>query len=494
MAVFKNTAIRSLVWVALFLVLAASALGAQQTSPYRVRIAYVIPSDRQPRANYRLKAGVLLERVRNFYADQMERNGFGRMTFDCECGQDGGPEVHLIRSPLKAAAFADGTQAKYTTGKAWSSAFQAMIDGGFAPDAAGEVWLCFVEAQDQAQDGSIRNDVSQGAGRFGNGCAICSGLALTLGGDPDLIHDDRNYGNLVLPAIGPHPLLLHISFPSYQGDDVSSLAACSVGAVAHELGHCFLLQHCYLDDAPHCGNVMGNGFRGWRGYFLPSRFPDEDCRLDRPSALILSLNPFFRKPSVPIPYSAPPLIELHTPPGDMHLSHGALSVSFTASEPAGPGISLAILENGLGRDGVGVVAWKEFDGKSKEVHATIETNAVNPALNDTWRLTVLDSSGNVAYQTLKLKAPRYGIAPHPILSVSRTYAKVGDTVHFRGSVQRPLRFEYGWSFGDGAAGEGPAIDHVFTKPGLYEVRLTATDPGGRIGQISQFIWVEGKAN
>jgi len=390
---------------------------------------------------------------------------------------------------MTAAVFADTGHAKYVIGKYWDHAFQSVINGGFAPDAAGQVWLCFVEAQDQLANGSIHNDSTQGTGRFGNGFTLCSGLELALGGDPDLIHDHRHYSGLTIPAIGPHPLVLHESFPAYQGDDVSSLAADYLSAVAHELGHCFLLQHCYINDATQCGNLMGNGFRGWRGYFMPGHFPSEDTRLDRPSALMLSLCPFFRKPASLAQYSPPPAIAIQAPEGRMALDHGTLRLSFSVTESKGPGIALATLENGQGRDNVGVVAWKQFDGKSKAVEATFETNAITPGQDDTWRVTVLDSIGNVAYQTVKLTAPRYGLAPNPFLAVAHTQVKAGDSVRFTGSVKRPWHFTYDWDFGDGSTAQGAAQDHVFVKPGLYDVRLTVTDPGGRIGKSSQFMSV-----
>jgi len=485
---------RSICWLAaaVLLALGAEAPAAslrQHSSPYIVRIAYVIPSDRQPQADYRSKAAVMMGRIQTFYADLMERNGFGRTTFQVETAADGKPDVHLIHSKMTAAVFADTGHAKYIDGKYWDHTFQSVIDAGFAPDSHGEVWLTFVEAQEQMADGSVHNDSTQGTGRFGNGFALCTGLELALGGDPDLIHDNRPYNGLVVPAIGPNKLRYQVSFPSYQGSDVSSLAADYISATAHELGHCFLLQHCYLNDATQCGNLMGNGFRGWRGYFMPDSFPKEETRLDRPSALMLSLSPFFRKPAQLPTYSPPPVVTIQTPSGEMNLEHGTLRITFTASEPKGPGIALATLENGQGRDNVGTVAWKQFDGKSKTVTATIETNAINPALEDTWRITVLDSDGNVGYQTVKLKAPRYGVGPNPFIEIPHTQVKTGTPVSLKGYVKRPLRFEYMWDFGDGSTGGGPTAEHVYANPGVFEIRLTATDPGGRVGQISQFISV-----
>jgi len=479
----------------LLLIALAKALSrlAPQPAPgisaYRVRVAYVIPSDREPQAQYQEKAAVLLTRIQSFYADQMERNGFGRATFSVEATADGRPDVHLIHSPMTAAVFADIGDTKYAVGKYWEHAVQSVIDGGFAPDAQGEVWLCFVEAQTQLANGSVHNDTSQGIGRFGNGFALCSGLELAMGGNPDLIREHRHYGGLVIPDIGPHPLVSHVSFATSQGDDVSSLAADYIGAAAHELGHAFLLQHCFINDTTDCGNLMGGGSRGWRGYFMPDRFPSEETRLDRPSALMLHLSPFFTKPSQLVAYSPPPKVTIQTPPGPIQLDHGMFRLEFSASEPDGPGIAMATLENGLGSDSVGVVAWEEFDGRSKEVRGHIETNVINPGREDTWRLTVMDASGNLSYQTIKLTAPRTGIGPSPLLSVAHSFVGVGENVVFKGSVKRPWHYRYLWSFGDGSTSEGETVSHVFSKPGIYQVRLTTFDPGGRLGQTSQFICV-----
>ncbi len=38
---------------------------------------------------------------------------------------------------------------------------------------------------------------------------------------------------------------------------------------------------------------------------------------------------------------------------------------------------------------------------------------------------------------------------------------------------------YEWTFGDGAAGVGPALEHLYQEPGTYEVSLTVTDGAGQ---------------
>ncbi len=67
--------------------------------------------------------------------------------------------------------------------------------------------------------------------------------------------------------------------------------------------------------------------------------------------------------------------------------------------------------------------------------------------------------------------------------------KVGTDV--KGRTDMPVEFDgrrsfdvdgsiasYAWDFGDGASGVGEQVSHVYTVPGVYTVRLTATDDGG----------------
>jgi glucose/arabinose dehydrogenase len=42
---------------------------------------------------------------------------------------------------------------------------------------------------------------------------------------------------------------------------------------------------------------------------------------------------------------------------------------------------------------------------------------------------------------------------------------------------------YGWSFGDGASGEGREVEHVYTEAGNYVARLTVADPAGRRASV-----------
>src|ERR1019366_4179997 len=58
----------------------------RQTQPTvssrELHVVYFTPSDRDPELRYRERLAAILEDIRTFYRDGMERAGFGPMTFD----------------------------------------------------------------------------------------------------------------------------------------------------------------------------------------------------------------------------------------------------------------------------------------------------------------------------------------------------------------------------------------------------------------------------
>ena len=71
---------------------------AQDDSPeYVVRQIYFHPSDRQPSRDMDAILDTLVEDVQRFYADEMERHGFGRKTFRLETDAHGEPVRHYVK-------------------------------------------------------------------------------------------------------------------------------------------------------------------------------------------------------------------------------------------------------------------------------------------------------------------------------------------------------------------------------------------------------------
>ena len=200
---------------------------------------------------------------------------------------------------MDTAGFEPAGQVPYQTSRYWEHCMKAMGEGGLTTPRCSVVWVVFVETQVQGPNGGILGATNGGTSAFECGCCVNTTTSLTLS-TSSYLRDSRPYDGLVLPPVGPAKLVAHKSFPVYEGDYVNSIAGRELGAVAHEMGHCFQLPHCGINDSEQNGNLMGAGFRGWRGYHLPGAYPDEETRLDRPSALVLSLSPFFRGPGAAV--------------------------------------------------------------------------------------------------------------------------------------------------------------------------------------------------
>jgi hypothetical protein len=72
-------------------------------------------------------------------------------------------------------------------------------------------------------------------------------------------------------------------------------------------------------------------------------------------------------------------------------------------------------------------------------------------------------------------------------------ARTGATTTFRAqpSSFNDAVISYRWSFGDGVALEGPEVTHAYTKPGMYQVTVTAVGLGGLSTEESFRLTVSG---
>ena len=70
-----------------------------------VQLVYFLPSNRAPHPNIDAKIDGLIKDIQNFYANEMERNGFGRKTFRFETDANGKARVHHINGKFSAAYY-----------------------------------------------------------------------------------------------------------------------------------------------------------------------------------------------------------------------------------------------------------------------------------------------------------------------------------------------------------------------------------------------------
>ena len=71
---------------------------AQDTVPeYVLRVVYFVPKDRVPDPNMDTKLDTMVKDIQKFYADEMERHGFDRKTFNFETDENGNVKVHHVK-------------------------------------------------------------------------------------------------------------------------------------------------------------------------------------------------------------------------------------------------------------------------------------------------------------------------------------------------------------------------------------------------------------
>src|SRR2546425_465776 len=66
-------------------------------SPRKLHVVYFTPSDREPEPRYPERLEAILEDIRAFYREGMERAGFGPKTFDLAWNGDGKLIIHLVK-------------------------------------------------------------------------------------------------------------------------------------------------------------------------------------------------------------------------------------------------------------------------------------------------------------------------------------------------------------------------------------------------------------
>jgi hypothetical protein len=139
---------------------------------YKLRIVYMIPSNRspQPQAEAILQEYVL--RMQNWSSDHMERLGYGEKTFKYETEADG-------ITPLVNLAFVAGVDTDFhgTYLERWSKILGGIASAGFPPWQNGELLLVVAETHVQLTDGSIL----EGSTFFGGAGTNYSGVGMVTG-------------------------------------------------------------------------------------------------------------------------------------------------------------------------------------------------------------------------------------------------------------------------------------------------------------------------
>lgn len=501
-------------------------LGAvRPTFAGRIRVAYLIPSNRtaQPDAVATLRNAIVW--WHNWYKDQMDRYGMGPKSFVYETEADGiTPRIQVVSVPRTD---------DYIRADTWNHTIEAAAAAGLWMWSYGMDWLLIAESHIENPSGSIEGGVALGAS-YGSaddpGIAVLGSNALPVL-RPGYSIDDRAYAGMVIPEIGPYPLVQDVSFAWFEGTTLSSLCSTYQGAGLHELSHGLGMPHDFRNDDNFNGNLMGNGLRGFRGPLYPDRYPDNETRLGYGEALALSVSTYFQTESLaasepagvrqcanpaspramPVPTTAgapwartgvvygeseqpqpPPRPRDGSAPaaalslslsiltsGSVAPQNGLLPVQFTAADPNG--LAAALLFNGDLVD--------EMPLTGTTVNATFRTPYYTPGQANAVRVAVYNTLGDRLEASSSITPlTGYNRAPQPFFKVAPSTAGPGQSVLLDASrttdpnhSASALKVEWDLN-GDGVFDTTPTtvktLTTTFPTIGARLIRVRVTDPAG----------------
>lgn len=451
-------------------------------SAYRLRVVYLIPSNRtppQPDDEKILKDYVLM--IQGWYKEQMERMGFGPKTFQFETDADGDlPRVNVVYSGDPDTAFQDENY-----GARWSKILKGLAASGFPVWQAGDLLLIVAEIHQQLPDGTFdRRGLF-----FGGGAQQFAGVGMVTGDTlvrlrQEFLSDDRAYHGMIIPALGPYPLVHDSrasSFPRFEGATLSAVSSSAQGGLGHELGHGLGLWHDFRNDRNFNGNLMGNGFRGIRGAIDPDQYPGEDVRLSAGSALQLNFSKFFNS-EPPSTDDQAPVVQILTS-GTVRPEDGIFKIEFLATDDSELGGAL------LSRNGRGI-AHMALSGR--QVTTTIGAYDYEPGATDKWRIRVFDAQGNrTTTDEVELTcAEGVARAPVPFIEASKTRIKPGEEIILdatRSSDPDGALSELAvqWDLDGNGHYDTPLTTQktyttYFARPGTYQISARLQDESGYV--------------
>ena len=244
-----------------------------------VRVIYIIPNHPhcKPWPEARQRAAEALEDIKWFYADGMERCGYGQKTFGIAIDESGQIVFHQINSSLPPEAFTTAEAKKFTKLCNNEAKREGLFDLNYRT-------VFFVEAY------SITNGVVSGdraRGSKDRGGAFLSSIHLKLARREWLDNCDT-YVGAILEGVSDQPLQRW----RRRGKEYSDLAGAGFGVIAHELAHSFGLSDDKHDTKSRRESLTGIGWRRMRGYFRPKLTRDR-CVLRQYEADFLNSTEFF---------------------------------------------------------------------------------------------------------------------------------------------------------------------------------------------------------
>jgi hypothetical protein len=239
----------------------------QPTEPY-LHIVCFTPSDREFPVNHLERLTRMLQHIQAFYAQEMERNGFGPLTFNLQLDRNDQLVIHEVRG---AKTFAE--YEKKSGGDIRREALPVLAKAGIDANQATIAIFCNLATWDEQKLTFIHKSPYYAGGTY------LSGTAWQL--------DSPELDTLNLPK--KEPLIRDGEYGCISLGRHNSIF---IGGMAHELGHAFGLPHCTArpDEAVRGSALMGAGNRT---YFEDLRGEGRGSFLTFAHALRLASHPLF---------------------------------------------------------------------------------------------------------------------------------------------------------------------------------------------------------
>lgn len=247
-----------------------------QIEPLAVQVIYVVPEDAEPWREADRHASQCLEDLQWFFADEMERFGYGPKTFEIAADARGSRVFHQISSNLGKTEFCNN---RVKNCERTAQKHGLSIGHNIA--------LYFHESY-TITDGKVSDSGKGAKGRPGKSWLSSLHLKMAI---REWISNDDGYAGEVFDWISQEAMQEGALSWNKRGRTLGDVSGSAFGIIAHELGHAFGLGHD-CTDKNRKGNLMGYGCRGMRGYFRPD-LTDDSCRLSKQHAAYLNSSPFF---------------------------------------------------------------------------------------------------------------------------------------------------------------------------------------------------------
>ena len=305
-----------------------------------VRLVYFLPNDRQARSERRAALRQLINDAQAFFADEMQRHGYGRKTFTVETDENGVPVVHQIDGKFSDNYYYTGT----TDFKVWDE----LVEHFAAPDALQHVYFIAIDLSSQSLGG--------GVGGLGG-----------VTGQTRLRHRYLTEGDEIFGGFALIPA---------HGHNFERL-----GLTVHELGHALGLVHDYR-KGPHSDYVLAGA---------------KQNRLSKCAAEWLSVSRFFNTKSIfHNELGEIQLLSLHP------YSQDAINFRFEVTDPDGLHQAQLLVPEIL--NGTARGPYRLFDCKRlNSTTGTVESVVRTAELVDRITLQIIDVGGNITWATFPIQ-------------------------------------------------------------------------------------------